>query len=154
MWGPGGEGGHHKFKRGAKFSFEATFNIWCQRKNHVGSKLPRVLLNTHVVCFLTLVKSLNSEFCRVPIFASISSISLQQRKYEKIYSVHSKELAESYTLIPVTIFRVAGWGESKFSLLTTMPILVSIFLISIQKIAYILENGGGGGSWVPCSERV
>ena len=36
-------------------------------------------------------------------------------------------------------------GESKFSLLTTMPILDSIFLISIQKIAYILENGGWGG---------
>ena len=37
MWGPGlGRGGaHHKFKRGAKFSFEATLNIWCQRKNHV-----------------------------------------------------------------------------------------------------------------------
>ena len=45
MWGPGG-GAHHKFKRGAKFSFEATLNIWCQRKNHVGSKLPKVLLNT------------------------------------------------------------------------------------------------------------
>ena len=110
-------GAHHKFKRGAKFSFEATLNIWCQRKNHVGSKLPKVLLNTQVVCFLTLVKSLNSEFCRVPrvpIFGSISSISLQQRKYEKIYSVHSKELAESYTLIPVTIFRVAGWGNPNF----------------------------------------
>ena len=40
-------------------------------------------------------------------------------------------------------------GEFKFSLLTTMPILDSIFLISIQKIAYILENGrwreGGAG---------
>ena len=36
-------------------------------------------------------------------------------------------------------------GEFKFSLLTTMPILDSIFLISIQKIAYILENGGWGG---------
>ena len=36
-------------------------------------------------------------------------------------------------------------GESKFSLLTTMAILDSIFLISIQKIAYILENGGLGG---------
>ena len=108
---------HHKFKRGAKFSFEATLNIWCQRKNHVGSTLPKVLLNTQVVCFLTLVKSLNSEFCRVPrvpIFGSISSISLQQRKYDKIYSVHSKELAESYTLIPVTIFRVAGWGNPNF----------------------------------------
>ena len=35
-------------------------------------------------------------------------------------------------------------GESKFSLLTTMPILDSIFLISIQNIAYILENGVGG----------
>ena len=59
--------------------------------------------------------------------------------------MQSNELAEGYTLTPVTIFRVAGWGESKFSLLTTMPILVSIFLISIQKIAYILENGGWGG---------
>ena len=37
-------------------------------------------------------------------------------------------------------------GESKFSLLTTMPILDSIFLISIQNIAYILENGVGGGA--------
>ena len=36
-------------------------------------------------------------------------------------------------------------GESKFSLLTTMPILDSIFLVSIQKIAYILENGGWEG---------
>ena len=33
-------------------------------------------------------------------------------------------------------------GEFKFSLFTTMPIWDSIFLISIQKIAYILENGG------------
>ena len=112
MWDPGEA--HHKFKRGAKFSFEATLNIWCQRKNHVGSKLPKVLLNTQVVCCLTFVKSLNSEFCRVSIFISISSISLQQRKYDKIYSVHSKELAESYTLIPVTIFRVAGWGNPNF----------------------------------------
>ena len=38
-------------------------------------------------------------------------------------------------------------GESKFSLLTTMPILDSIFLISIQKIAYILENGGWGAGY-------
>ena len=112
VWGEWGA--HHKFKRGAKFSFEATLNIWCQRKNHVGSKLPKVLLNTQVVCCLTLVKSLNSEICRVPIFGSISSISVKQRKYEKIYSVHSKELAESYTLIPVTIFRVAGWGNPNF----------------------------------------
>ena len=119
VWGelvcgvPGG-GAHHKFKRGAKFSFKATLNICCQRKNHVGSKLPKVLLNTQVICFLTLVKSLNSDFCRAPIFGSISPISLQQRKYDKIYSVHSKELAESYTLIPVTIFRVAGWGNPNF----------------------------------------
>ena len=135
-----GGGAHHKFKRGAKFSFEATLNIWCQRKNHVGSKLPKVLLNTQVVCCLTLVKSLNSEFCRVPIFGSISSISLQQRKYEKIYVVYSKELAVGYTLTPDTISRVAGWGESKFSFLTTMPILDSIFLISM-----CLCVGVGGG---------
>ena len=38
-------------------------------------------------------------------------------------------------------------GEFKFSLLTTMPILDSIFLISIQKIAYILENGGWGAGY-------
>ena len=76
--------------------------------------LPKVLLNTQVGCCLTLVKSLNSDFCRAPIFGSISSISLQQRKYDKIYSVHSKELAESYTLIPVTFFRVAGWGNLNF----------------------------------------
>ena len=107
-------GAHHKFKRGAKFSFKATLNIWCQRKNHVGSKLLKVLLNTQVVCCLTLVKSLNSEFFRMPIFGSILSISVQQRKYEKIYSVHSKELAESYTLIPVTIVRVARWGNPNF----------------------------------------
>ena len=35
-------------------------------------------------------------------------------------------------------------GESKFWLLTSMPTLDSIFLISFQKIAYILENGVGG----------
>ena len=112
--GSRGGGPHHKFKRGAKFSFEATLNIWCQRKNHVGSKLPKVLLNTQVVCCLTIVKSLNSEFCRVPIFGSISSISLQQIKYEKIYIVQSNELAEGYTLIQVNIFRVAGWGNPNF----------------------------------------
>ena len=61
------------------------------------------------------------------IFGSISSISLQQIKYEKIYVVQSNELAEGYTLIPVNIFRLAGWGESKFSLFTTTPILDSIF---------------------------
>ena len=66
-------------------------------------------------------------------------------RYEKIYVVQSNEVAEGYTLIPVTIFRVAGWGESKFSLLTTMPNSVSIFLISNPKIAYILESGGGVG---------
>ena len=38
-------------------------------------------------------------------------------------------------------------GEFKFSLLTTMPILDGIFLISIQKIAYILENGGWGAGY-------
>ena len=45
------------------------------------------------------------------IFGSISSISLQQIKCEKIYVVHSNEVAEGYTLIPVTIFRVVGRGE-------------------------------------------
>ena len=45
--------------------------------------------------------------------------------------MHSKELAEGYTLTPVTIFRVVGWGEYKFSLLTIMPIFDNIFLISM-----------------------
>ena len=96
--------------RGANFSLEATLNIWCQRKNHVGSKLPKVLLNTKVVCCLTVVKSLKSVFCRVPIFGSILSISLQQIEYEKIYAVHLNQLVESYTLIPVTIFINKYWG--------------------------------------------
>ena len=45
--------------------------------------------------------------------------------------MHSKELAEGYTLTPVTIFRVVGWGEYKFSLLTIMPIFDNIFLICV-----------------------
>ena len=65
-------------------------------------------------------------------------------KYEKIYVVHFNELAEEYTLIPVTIFSIAGWGDSEISLLTTMSILDSNFLISIQKIIYAFEVGEGG----------
>ena len=83
----------------------------------------------------------------MPIFGSISSISLQQIRYEKINVVQSNELAEGYTLIPDTTFRVAGSGESKFSLLTTMPILDSKLLISIQKIVYALEGGGEDAQW-------
>ena len=40
----------------------------------------------------------------MPIFGSILPISLQQIASEKIYTVHSNELAEGYTLISVTIF--------------------------------------------------
>ena len=41
---------------------------------------------------------------QVPIFGSILPRSLQQIASEKIYTVHSNELAEGYTLISVTIF--------------------------------------------------
>ena len=41
---------------------------------------------------------------------SILPISLQQIAYKKIYAVHSNELAEGYTLIPVTIFIDKYWG--------------------------------------------
>ena len=37
-------------------------------------------------------------------FRSILPISLQQIKYEKIHAVHSNELAQGYTLIPVSFF--------------------------------------------------
>ena len=46
-----------------------------------------------------------------PFFHSILPISLQKIAHVKKYVVQSNELAEGYTLIPVTIFRVAGWGE-------------------------------------------
>ena len=68
-------------------------------------------------------------------------------RYEIIYVLQSNEVAEGYTLIPVTIFRVAGWGESKFSLLTTMPILVSIFSnIYSENHIYLGEWGGELGT--------
>ena len=35
---------------------------------------------------------------------SILPISLQQIKYEKIYAVHSNELAKIYAMKPITIF--------------------------------------------------
>ena len=63
--------------------------------------------------------------------------------------MHSKELAEGYTLTPVTIFRVVGWGEYKFSLLTIMPIFDNIFLISmcvyVCVFVYVLFGGGEAG---------
>ena len=46
-----------------------------------------------------------------PFFHSILPISLQKIAHVTTYVVQSNELAEGYTLIPVTIFRVAGWGE-------------------------------------------
>ena len=113
LWGPRVGGGHITSLKGEQNLASRPRSISGVRER-ITYYLPKVLLNTQVGCCLTLVKSLNSDFCRAPIFGSISSISLQQRKYDKIYSVHSKELAESYTLIPVTIFRVAGWGNPNF----------------------------------------
>ena len=46
---------------------------------------------------------------QIPIFGSISSISLQQIEYEKNHAVHSNELGESYTLIPMSIFIDQFW---------------------------------------------
>ena len=37
-------------------------------------------------------------------FRSILPISLQQIEYEKIQAVHSNELAQGYTLIPVSVY--------------------------------------------------
>ena len=59
--------------------------------------------------------------------------------------MHSKELAEGYTLTPVTIFRVVGWGEYKFSLLTIMPIFDNSFLISVCVCVFVCVFLRGGG---------
>ena len=46
---------------------------------------------------------------QVPIFVSILPISLQQIASEKIYTVHSNELANGYTLMSLTIFIDKYW---------------------------------------------
>ena len=65
--------------------------------NALNSSYRRLLLYCKAVGFYTVS-------IQVPIFGSILPISLQQIASEKIYTVHSNELAESYTLIYVTIF--------------------------------------------------
>ena len=77
------------------FCFTVCLTALCV--NALNSSYRRLLLYCKAVGFYTVS-------IQVPIFGSILPISLQQIASEKIYTVHSNELAEGYTLISVTIF--------------------------------------------------
>ena len=70
----------------------------------------------------------------MPIFGSILPISLQQIASEKIYTVHSNELAEGYTLMSVTIFLDKYRGGSYSLKLVVFLNFASFLPISLQKI--------------------
>ena len=66
-----------------------------------------------------------------PIFGSILPISLQQIASEKIYTLHSNELAERYTLISVIIFIDKYEGGDNFKLF--------VFFLFSQNIDHFLK---------------
>ena len=96
MWGliygdRGRGGGHHIFNTGTKFCLEAKLFLLCQRINHIGSKLPKVLHNRYVVC------------CHSIVTFSILPISLQNTEItsatKKTPLVLSKQVTFSSSLL-------------------------------------------------------
>ena len=90
-------GGRHCKTRRLFTSFCFTVCLTALCVNALNSSYRRLLLYCKAVGFYTVS-------IQVPIFGSILPISLQQVASEKIYTVHSNELAEGYTLMSVSIF--------------------------------------------------
>ena len=84
------------------FFFKDCLTAFCEIA--LNSTFRRLLPYCKVVGYLT-------ENIQEPTF-SILLISLQQIEYEKIQTVHSNMLGESYTLKPTTIFIVKCWGAT------------------------------------------